>query len=373
MEAACESARHAVNAILDHYVWVESGGVDRREKTTLNWRFPFGFLDQGFSSPIRMPTPAGDYCYVFDIENREPSETRNLRNLDSQYCLASPAPPLGLFGCQPDGRPAFPVPSIPGGQPMTSPSTDHAQQLLAHLQAWRQHLEQTVGATTPSQQCSRPRGGCPPRRRRHAAADAGRGSTPISTPPTDYTQQLLAYLQAWRQYLEQTTRAAAACPPPPPLVAQPPDAPPSDAPSSDAPPPDAPPPGAVSLLASSPRPATSGSTPPATEYVVPEHGWMSHFAFYKEPTHPEGESFPGSGSLYQPSRSLLPSSPVGEYQPNSAYVSAHSATSGRWVSGAAQSLYSSPAPPAARSRRRKRCRTGPKQLEIVKPSIELTK
>ena len=30
MEAACESARHAVNAILDHYVWVESGGVDRR-------------------------------------------------------------------------------------------------------------------------------------------------------------------------------------------------------------------------------------------------------------------------------------------------------------------------------------------------------
>ena len=73
MEAACESARHAVNAILDHYIWVESGGLDRREKTTaLGWEFPYGFLDQGLSSPIRLPTPAGDYCYVFDIENREP-------------------------------------------------------------------------------------------------------------------------------------------------------------------------------------------------------------------------------------------------------------------------------------------------------------
>ncbi|HYB48995.1 MAG TPA: FAD-dependent oxidoreductase, partial [Streptosporangiaceae bacterium] len=70
MEAACESARHAVNAILDHYVWVESGGVDRRENTTLDWRLPFGFLDQGGTGPVRMPSPAGDYCYVFDIENR---------------------------------------------------------------------------------------------------------------------------------------------------------------------------------------------------------------------------------------------------------------------------------------------------------------
>ena len=32
MESACESGRHAVNAILDHYVWVASGGLDRREQ-----------------------------------------------------------------------------------------------------------------------------------------------------------------------------------------------------------------------------------------------------------------------------------------------------------------------------------------------------
>jgi uncharacterized protein with NAD-binding domain and iron-sulfur cluster len=93
MEAACESGRHAVNAILDHFIWVQSGGLDRREKTTLAWEFPFGFLDQGFSSPVRQPTPAGDYCYVFDIENREPADTRTLRTLDSDYCQRSLPPP----------------------------------------------------------------------------------------------------------------------------------------------------------------------------------------------------------------------------------------------------------------------------------------
>ncbi len=105
MEAACESARHAVNAILDHYVWVESGGVDERENTTLPWRFPYGFVDQGFSSPVRMPTPAGDYCYIFDIENREPADTRPLRILDSQYFQQSLPHPLDTliapFGGQP--------------------------------------------------------------------------------------------------------------------------------------------------------------------------------------------------------------------------------------------------------------------------------
>lgn len=94
MEAACESARHAVNAILDHYIWVASGGLDRRQKTTLDWEFPYGFLDQGLSSPIRMPTPAGDYCYVFDIENREPADTRLLRMLDSKFCEQSLPHPL---------------------------------------------------------------------------------------------------------------------------------------------------------------------------------------------------------------------------------------------------------------------------------------
>ena len=143
MEAACESARHAVNAILDHFVWVESGGVDRRENTTLGWRFPYGFIDQGFSSPIRMPTPAGDYCYVFDIENREPPDTRVLRNLDAEYCQESLPHPLDTPAPTPAGPPTSPVPLLTGGQPMTIPPMDYGQQLLSYLQAWRQ-LPRTV-------------------------------------------------------------------------------------------------------------------------------------------------------------------------------------------------------------------------------------
>jgi hypothetical protein len=115
MEAACESGRHAVNAILDHYIWVESGGVDRREKSPpLEWVFPYGFLDQSLSSPIRMPSPAGDYCYVFDIENREPADTRPLRNLDSEFCEQSLPHPLDIVAPYPLGI-LPPLPTAPAG------------------------------------------------------------------------------------------------------------------------------------------------------------------------------------------------------------------------------------------------------------------
>jgi uncharacterized protein with NAD-binding domain and iron-sulfur cluster len=137
MESACESARHAVNAVLDHYIWVESGGVDRRENTTLNWRSPFGFLDQGSFGPVRLPSPAGDYCYVFDLENREPLDARQLRNLDSQYFLAGLPHPLDTL-----------IPSSVGGPSMSSPN-DYTGQLLAYLQAWRQYLEQVTSGTIP--------------------------------------------------------------------------------------------------------------------------------------------------------------------------------------------------------------------------------
>jgi uncharacterized protein with NAD-binding domain and iron-sulfur cluster len=111
MESACESGRHAVNAILDHYIWVESGGLDRREKTpALYWEFPYGFLDQGLSSPVRMPTPAGDYCYVFDIENREPADTRALRTLDSKLCERSLPHPLDTPAALSFGAPPSPIP-----------------------------------------------------------------------------------------------------------------------------------------------------------------------------------------------------------------------------------------------------------------------
>ena len=210
MESACESARHAVNAILDHYIWVESGGLDRREKNTaLSWEFPYGFLDQGLSSPVRMPTPAGDYCYVFDIENREPADTRALRNLDTQLCLQSMPHPL-------DNPAAPPIPHLAGGQKMFTPATDYNQQMLAYLQTWRQLLEQwtTIAAGFPS---PNPPSAMPflPFMPQAPFVPQMQPSAPTPPAPADYTQQLFGYLQAWRQHLEQIASAS-------PGVAQPP-------------------------------------------------------------------------------------------------------------------------------------------------------
>jgi uncharacterized protein with NAD-binding domain and iron-sulfur cluster len=353
MEAACESARHAVNAIFDHYVWVESGGVDRRENTTLNWRFPFGFIDQGFSGPVRMPSPAGDYCYVFDLENREPLETRTLRNLDSQYCLASQPHPLDLSGANSLGSPAFRVHPLPGGQPMTTPSpTDYAQQLLAYLQAWRQYLEQTKGVMTPSQPAPPAPGGTPatpPAAPFAPPPMPAAASMPMATPSTDYTQQLLAYLQAWRHYLEQTMGALVPGQSYPMYTATPTPVPPAAA-AAPGPPCSTTPPPAASTWVEPPRPTTSALTPETMETVVPAHPWLSHLSFPRGPHHQGGafsEPISGSGSLYRPT-SCFPSGPVAEYQPNSAYSgAAHSAAPGAGVRAAPESLYSVLAEPAA--------------------------
>ncbi len=379
MEAACESARHAVNAILDHYVWVESGGADRRENTTLNWRFPYGFLDQGFSSPIRMPSPAGDYCYVFDVENREPLETRALRNLDSQYCLASLPHPLDLSGSNPNVTPAFSVPPLPGGQPVTPFPTD-AQQLLAYLQAWRQYLEQTTGTTTPAQlsppvpwgmSATPPALPLMPPPMPPAAA-----SIAMTPPPADYTQQLLAYLQAWRQYLEQAMGTAA---PGRSHPSYPATAPPGATAAAAAPGqlyPATPPPAATTPAGPS-RPTTSVPTSQTPETVLPQHVYSSQFMLPRANEHPEGGPFSHSDSLYGPTRSWFPSEPAGEYQPNSAYpAAAHSATSGAWEPAAPQSLYSGLAAPTASATREETHRRQlgeavsgdrPDELELVRP------
>lgn len=102
---------------------------------------------------------------------------------------------------------------------------------------------------------------------------------------------------------------------------------------------------------------------------------ISQIAFKHDPRHPEGEPFSESGSLYHPSRSSFPSAPAGEFQPNSPYVSARSATSGTWAPAAPASLYSSPAAPAAatgeethRGQERKAVSGNrPEEIELVRP------
>ncbi|GAA5176439.1 hypothetical protein GCM10023321_84820 [Pseudonocardia eucalypti] len=161
MEAACESARHAVNALLDHYIWVESGGTDPRDDTALDWRFPFDFLDQGYSGPVRQPTPAGDYCYVFDLEDREPLDARGPRNLDGECYLAGlPHPLAALSALSAPTLPTLPVPPT-GGQPLPSPE-DYTSHLLTYLQAWRQYLEQATHWPAPPPPAAPPSATTPP-------------------------------------------------------------------------------------------------------------------------------------------------------------------------------------------------------------------
>lgn len=266
---------------------------------------------------------------------------------------ASQPHPLDLSGANSLGSPAFRVHPLAGGQPMTTPSpTDYAQQLLAYLQAWRQYLEQTKGVMTPSQPAPPAPGGMPatpPAAPFAPPPMPAAASMPMATPSTDYTQQLLAYLQAWRHYLEQTMGALVPGQSYPMYTATPPPVPPAAA-AAPGPPYSTTPPPAATTWVEPPRPTTSALTPQTPETVVPEHPWLSHLSLPRDPHHQGGafsEPISGSGSLYRPT-SCFPSGPVAEYQPNSAYSgAAHSAAPGAGVPAAPESLYSVLAEPAA--------------------------
>jgi hypothetical protein len=91
---------------------------------------------------------------------------------------------------------------------MTYP-IDYNQHLLAYLQAWRQLLEASAAMTTAIPISPAPSGmpPMPPMPFIPPMAPAG-APPPGASPPTDYAQQLFGYLQAWRQYLEQAIGAA---------------------------------------------------------------------------------------------------------------------------------------------------------------------
>jgi hypothetical protein len=91
---------------------------------------------------------------------------------------------------------------------MTSP-IDYNQHLLAYLQAWRQLLEASAAMTSALPFPPGPSGvpPAPPMPPMPPMTPPGT-SPPGASPPTDYTQQLFGYLQAWRQYLEQSIGAA---------------------------------------------------------------------------------------------------------------------------------------------------------------------
>jgi hypothetical protein len=140
---------------------------------------------------------------------------------------------------------------------MTSP-LEYNQQLLAYLQVWRQLLEQganlTAGLPSPTSSCAPPGfpampgmppgmpfmlpGATNPPMPQTLPFTPPTPNSPTPPSPTDYGQQLFGYLQAWRQYLEQSPGTTPPPPPPaPPAPAQPaaPSSQPSGQPASTQP------------------------------------------------------------------------------------------------------------------------------------------
>jgi hypothetical protein len=89
---------------------------------------------------------------------------------------------------------------------MTTPP-DYQQQLATYLGAWRQLFEALTTLATATPLPAIPPG--------LAAAPMAPPGSPVGMPgAADHTQQLFGYLQAWRQYLEQTAEQTSAGPAP---------------------------------------------------------------------------------------------------------------------------------------------------------------
>jgi hypothetical protein len=217
---------------------------------------------------------------------------------------------------------------------MTTPA-DYTQQLLAYLQAWRRYLEQTMGTTAtappvPAASWAMPATPAAPLAPPMPPPAAG---LPMTMPPTDYTQQLLSYLQAWRQYLEQAMGSAAPgqpYPTTPSPAATTPTAPPSATPATS------PPPAATTTPAGPPQPrSTTSVTPTPVQQIVPPYDPNRSMISFK---HTEGEPFSQGESLY-PSHSILPSEPAGEHQFGSAFPGAQHPVASGAPEAPARSLY----------------------------------
>jgi uncharacterized protein with NAD-binding domain and iron-sulfur cluster len=144
MEAACESGRHAVNAILDHWVYTQSGKSDERgEGVCLPWRMPYALDRQVGSGSVLQPTPAGDYCKIFDIEHNEPPEFRLVRELD-KWCLDRKLPhPWELLGIDTANSISSWLTSSTSKayDSYSAAGMPGLEQLTAYLRYWRAYLE----------------------------------------------------------------------------------------------------------------------------------------------------------------------------------------------------------------------------------------
>jgi hypothetical protein len=160
----------------------------------------------------------------------------------------------------------------------------------------------------------------------------------MTTSPNDYTGQLLTYLQAWRQYLEQATSGPAPGQPGPtapwPILPMPPVSPPG-------------PPMPPVAAPAGPLSPSSAPAPPPGDAVPPTPTYESRAYRRAETSGADGERSVQEAdqpSLYDSRLTKLPPGPVPDRRPGSAYPWAGGPTSsGTPATAAARPLYSSPA------------------------------
>jgi hypothetical protein len=116
MESANESARHAVNAIIDHYLY-------KNDLVPL----PTPAMARGPSIPSmddRSPikdtpefrmTPIGEYCRIWDPEQSELAELGLLRELDAKLFSMKMPHVWDVLRLEPLALPLLPQPGKPGG------------------------------------------------------------------------------------------------------------------------------------------------------------------------------------------------------------------------------------------------------------------
>jgi hypothetical protein len=121
MEAANESARHAVNAIIDHYLAHHPQEEPRRRGVAGTREAPSVSVDeysgQGTltGSPEFRMTPLGEYCRIWDPEKHELPELASLRELDAKLFAAGLPHLWDLLHLEPLALPLLSAPAAQEG------------------------------------------------------------------------------------------------------------------------------------------------------------------------------------------------------------------------------------------------------------------
>jgi hypothetical protein len=113
MESANESARHAVNAIIDHYLAHTGPQKEAQQGTSTVPCSP----SQGrlTGSPAFGMTPIGEYCRIWDPEKHELPELASLRELDARLFASGLPHVWDVLELEPLVLPLLPALDSPGG------------------------------------------------------------------------------------------------------------------------------------------------------------------------------------------------------------------------------------------------------------------